>query len=121
MGWEAPRNWVVEALTTTMMNSISEDLRVLHRGNGYESALSNASADSNFDLNIGETDAAFTVNDDTYAIKYISIDGRQPGNIITLINGSSQNAGFANGTETHSGYAQVKISSGIGSPYSMCE
>lgn len=76
----------VEAMPTTWPNSIQDNLKVLRRGDGYDTVESAIEAESLVLPN--EYDSVFNLTTSGgFNISYISTTGRQLGNTITLIVG----------------------------------
>ena len=120
MSWTDPRVWVVEALDSDKMNEISEQLAVLHKGNGH-SVLQDLTPDSDRKIDIGTVDQSFNVSLGTssYDLAFIGAPvGRQVGNIIHLIITGSAAGVFIinNAGSVPAGYLPIFVhgSSGLG-------
>lgn len=108
MSWTTPRAWTVAAVSTAQMNEVSEQLAVLHKGNGH-TALSTISPNAAGELNIGAVDQSFNVTEPSnYGIKFISSTGRQPGNTINLILTNASSV-YTNTATPPSGYSPIII------------
>jgi len=85
--WTEPVDVGVEAVPTTLLTAIADDLRCIHKGGG-DSSITTIAVDVSNVLDIGTIDDTFLVSG-TEALSYISTTGRQLRNKINLIKKTS--------------------------------
>lgn len=120
--WVNPIDVAVEAVPTTLLTNIADDLRCLHKGNG-QTSLSSIAADGTYVLDIGDVEQTFVLDLDTsYNLHFITTTNRQAGNTIHLIaTGTGSVSIFNNSSSPPAGSEAILISgAGLGaSSYSI--
>jgi hypothetical protein len=118
--WTSPVDVGVEAVPTTLLTNIADDLRCLRMGNSQTSTTALV-PDANTCIDIGATEQVFNV--DMYAsgtshdLYYISTTGRAAGNIICLrfIKPEGSYRIYNNGESAPAGYSKMLIYGGANS------
>jgi hypothetical protein len=106
--WTTPRNWTVAAVNTVQMNEMSEQLAVLHKGNGHTS-LQTLSPSAAGELNIGSVDQTFKMSEpSTNGLKFIYSTGREPGNTINILFDNASTI-YTNAPTPPSGYSPIIV------------
>lgn len=88
-----PVDVAVEAVPTTLLTAIADNLRCLHKGNGHTSITSIAPAVGGA-LDVGTVDQTFNVDSSDDTLKFITTAGREVGCTIHLIASETGQIGY---------------------------